>query len=310
MIIPVRNGGLYITECLNSVIAQENLGNIIVINDGSTDDTCVKVEEFGQSHKNIKLFTTEPRGLSEARNLGAAKAETKYIAFLDSDDYWELGKLASHVKHIKFDADCEFSFSLASEFGSNSVKKEQMITLAETPSFEDLLLQTFRITGSASSAVVSRSVFQELGGFDESMRYGEDLDLWVRMASRRMPCLLPFALTNIRVHENSMQRIRRSGDDRFLTTKTFCGIWQIYSHVLESPEFRNRASTILWADFRKNFSLRMAFNKEYDDYLKRNCNFILDTLKLKKSFNVGFSLMLRRISMKLMSPLSRKVIHE
>jgi glycosyltransferase involved in cell wall biosynthesis len=299
VIIPVRNGERYISECLDSILLQSNLGKIIIIDDGSTDGTIAAIEKFKQIHQNICVLSTPPRGLSQARNLGALQATSDFITFLDSDDLWELGKLEAHDLHIAKHRDCEFSFSLASEFRLSSEKVRQRISILESPTFEDMLLQDFRISGSASSAVVRREVFVDLGGFDESLRYGEDLDMWVRMASRRMPCLIPLPLSIIRVHGESMQRVKRQGDDRFVATQTFCNIWLAYPHVCELPQFRNRASTILWGDFRRNFSIGMTIRRDFDRHLKKNYLPILVSLGLENSWNVGITLLRRRILSKL-----------
>jgi glycosyltransferase involved in cell wall biosynthesis len=298
VIVPVRNGSQFITDCLSSIVVQSNLGDIIVVNDGSTDDTLSKVEEFAQKYMNIRIYSTGPRGLSQARNFGANHAKSKYIAFLDSDDTWEPHKLALHVAHIEMHPDCEFSFSLATEFTREYEKTPQPIELKDHPIFEDLLLQNYRITGSASSVIVKRQIFEELSGFDEKLRYGEDFDLWSRFAFRSMPCLIPEYLTNIRIHSQSMQRVQRVGEDRFLASQTFCNVWAKHPEIMNASQFRGRASEILWADFRKNFNVGMLVKREYDTYLKSNYKSVVQALGLESSSNYALSLFIRRFSQK------------
>lgn len=86
IIIPAYNASSYIEECINSVISQTKKElEIIIINDGSTDNTKEIIERF--KDKRIKFITTKNNGIGKTRNLGLEKAKGKYIFFLDSDDY-------------------------------------------------------------------------------------------------------------------------------------------------------------------------------------------------------------------------------
>lgn len=86
IIIPAYNAASYIEDCINSVISQTKKElEIIIINDGSTDNTLKIVKKY--KDKRIKLFTTKNNGIGKTRNMGLKKAQGKYIFFLDSDDY-------------------------------------------------------------------------------------------------------------------------------------------------------------------------------------------------------------------------------
>lgn len=86
IIIPAYNAASYIEDCINSVISQTKKElEIIIINDGSTDNTLEIVKKY--KDKRIKLFTTKNNGIGKTRNMGLKKAQGKYIFFLDSDDY-------------------------------------------------------------------------------------------------------------------------------------------------------------------------------------------------------------------------------
>ena len=88
VIVPVYNVEKYITKCLTSLINQtlDDI-EIIIVNDGSTDNSEQIVKQFKRSHNNIIYVTKENGGLSSARNFGLIYATGEYIAFLDSDDY-------------------------------------------------------------------------------------------------------------------------------------------------------------------------------------------------------------------------------
>lgn len=90
IIIPVYNVGAYISQCLESVVCQtyQNI-EIIVIDDGSTDDGGKICDEYAQKYQRIQVIHTENRGLSSARSLGLEQAKGTYISFVDSDDWIE-----------------------------------------------------------------------------------------------------------------------------------------------------------------------------------------------------------------------------
>lgn len=90
IIVPIYNTKKYLNRCLDSIIEQsyKNI-EIILIDDGSTDGSEIICEQYLNKDKRIRLFHTDNRGLSQARNLGLEKANGAYIAFVDSDDYIE-----------------------------------------------------------------------------------------------------------------------------------------------------------------------------------------------------------------------------
>ena len=88
VIIPVYNVEKYLSKCLDSVVNQTLKDiEIIVVNDGSPDNSQKIIDDYTKKYKNIKSFVKKNGGLSDARNFGIKKASGKYIAFLDSDDY-------------------------------------------------------------------------------------------------------------------------------------------------------------------------------------------------------------------------------
>lgn len=90
IIIPVYNTEKYLDKCLSSVFNQSFSDyEVIVVNDGSTDDSYKIIEEYEKKFSNLKNFVKENGGLSSARNYGVANACGEYILFLDSDDYYE-----------------------------------------------------------------------------------------------------------------------------------------------------------------------------------------------------------------------------
>jgi glycosyltransferase involved in cell wall biosynthesis len=88
IIVPIYNVQKYVINCLKSIEAQENMDfEVILVNDGSTDNSKELCEKFIEFKNNFYLFSQENKGLSAARNTGIEKAKGEYIIFLDSDDY-------------------------------------------------------------------------------------------------------------------------------------------------------------------------------------------------------------------------------
>ena len=103
IITPCYNSADFIAATIESVIAQSyHNWELIIIDDKSTDETCSIVEGYTQNHTNIRLIRLAENGkVANARNMGMAAANGKYIAFLDSDDIWLKDKLLRQVTYME-----------------------------------------------------------------------------------------------------------------------------------------------------------------------------------------------------------------
>jgi len=100
VIIPAYNAGAFITQTLQSVLMQDApLQSVIVVNDGSTDNTQAKVLAFQQQNPelNLVLINQKNSGLSAARNAGIRHSRAGHIALLDADDVWDTQKLSTQI---------------------------------------------------------------------------------------------------------------------------------------------------------------------------------------------------------------------
>jgi len=128
IIIPVYNVEKYLVRCVDSVIAQtyENI-EVILVNDGSTDESQAICEKYVVSDSRIKLINKENGGLSDARNAGITCAEGEYIAFIDSDDYVHQLFIENLYSRIKSDNSdicmCAFHFVNEGEEDYSAIKK-------------------------------------------------------------------------------------------------------------------------------------------------------------------------------------------
>lgn len=188
VIIPAYNAGEHISLAIDSVLAQSRPAEeIIVIDDGSTDNTAEIVHGYGDK---IKYIHQKNAGAAAARNAGIEQASGNWIAFLDADDEWLKDNLKLQIEVLKK------NIQLVWVFGNffNSISKEQKpahdISRADAllggndyfDNFLDCYMEGFYI--STDSIILKRSVFDEAGLFQTGQKRGEDTDMWLRIAYR------------------------------------------------------------------------------------------------------------------------------
>jgi len=104
IVIPVYNVEKYLSKCLDSILVDNAFtGQVICVNDGSTDGSAAILEEYAKKYSNIEIITQPNAGLSAARNAGLKVAKGEYVCFLDSDDYWEPYVLKGLMEQVELD---------------------------------------------------------------------------------------------------------------------------------------------------------------------------------------------------------------
>lgn len=188
VIIPAFNAGWFIEEAIRSVLLQDcPADEIIVVNDGSTDRDYSELESLGTQ---VRVIHQCNRGVSAARNLGFTLAQQEYVAILDADDVWILGKLRAQMSHLSQQPDCDAVFCLGLNWESDadgSTWTHPNVTpvgAQRAPEATRLHYRDFLcgIPVATSTMVVKKAVWQALGGFDESLRYGEDQEFNLRLS--------------------------------------------------------------------------------------------------------------------------------
>jgi len=176
VIVPAYNAQETIIPCIESILSQTYNANyeIIVINDGSNDQTEQLCLHFKNKNRNANLIvlTQKNSGPSKARNYGILKSTGKWIAFLDADDRWLPQKIEKQFIVLNNYVDCSLigaQFYKENETYKNGIK---------VMSFKSLLFKNEILT---STVVVKRDVIM-LYLFDESKRYSEDCKLWLQIA--------------------------------------------------------------------------------------------------------------------------------
>lgn len=181
VIIPTYNRAWCIGRAVSSVLYQEfKEYEVIVVDDGSTDDTKDKLSVFGER---IKVISHDKnRGVSCARNTGIKNSRYCFIAFLDSDDFWLPKKLLAQVEFFEKNPDaviCQTQEIWIRKGKRVNPKKKHL-----KPS-GDIFIPSLRLCLVSPSAVMLRkSLFDEIGLFDEDLPVCEDYDMWLRISCK------------------------------------------------------------------------------------------------------------------------------
>ncbi len=188
VIIPTFNRADKLSRAVSSVLNQSFTDfELIVVDDGSTDQTTRVMAPFRSQV--IYLRFPFNQGVSAARNLGLQKASSSLIAFLDSDDYWLPQKLAVQVDF--FDRHPEAQICQTEEIWIRKGRRVNPRKKHLKPS-GDIFAQSLKLCLISPSAVMlRRTLFDEVGGFDEDLPACEDYDLWLRIACRCPVHLIP-----------------------------------------------------------------------------------------------------------------------
>jgi glycosyltransferase involved in cell wall biosynthesis len=187
VVIPAYNAGAYIGRTLESV-KQQTFGDfeVIVVDDGSTDDTAEVVQAFAKDDGRIRLVRQAQSGQAAARNRAIAEARGRYVANLDADDLWRPAFLARTVAALEANGGkAPFAFARSLWISPDDrVFVQKPIPLPAELHYRDLLLRN--PVGNGSAALMRTDAVRASGGYDEALvkrfRQGEDWMLQLRLS--------------------------------------------------------------------------------------------------------------------------------
>jgi glycosyltransferase involved in cell wall biosynthesis len=197
VILSVRNGANYLREAIDSILAQEYPDiEIVVVNDGSTDQTEAMIGQFGSR---VRSVYQENRGLGAGRNTGIRMATGDYFAFLDHDDLWTPSKISLQMEAMKAAPDEPLVFSHLQQFFCPTLDEEEK---------KKLVVDRAALPGYlAGTLLVSRERFLQVGFFFEKNEVGEFIDWYIRAKEEEIPMrMLPDVTLYRRVHRDNMGR--------------------------------------------------------------------------------------------------------
>lgn len=209
IIIPVYNKAPYLDSCISSVINQtyKNL-EIIIIDDGSTDNSLEICEKYRERDERIELISQPNKGVSVARNLGIQKASGEWIYFLDADDYLELDAFEILMNEIKLNPDINII-----QFGLNQIKNNQYITFEQPErciyaNGVDIIKNNDKQRYVAWLHLIKKSIIIDNNiRFFEDMRHNEDiLFMYQVFLSTKNILRIDRSLYNHVISDNSVSR--------------------------------------------------------------------------------------------------------
>lgn len=202
VILPVYNSARMLPEAVESVQAQnfESL-EIIIVNDGSTDDTQEAIDRLGPG---VRSFYQENKGPSAARNAAIRESRGDIIAMIDADDVWPDGKLDRQLKRLRQDAELQVVSG-----------RIELVSYDGTPlgphryEGDDRRYSTVNL----GACLFRRTAFDRVGLFDESLRFSEDQDWFLRAREQGLPMLFLKEITLVyRRHQGNMTRGKNGHD--------------------------------------------------------------------------------------------------
>lgn len=182
VVIPAYNAETTISETIASVQNQTFSDiEIIIINDGSTDQTLNIVQNF--TDPRIKVFSYENGGLPVARNRGIDRATGEFISFIDADDLWTPDKLEKQLASLKANSKAAVAYSWTQTIDrqGNLLHRYNSIFL-EGDVYSELLVNNF--IGNGSNILVRQEAISTVGKFDPKLKSCEDWDFYIRLAAK------------------------------------------------------------------------------------------------------------------------------
>jgi glycosyltransferase involved in cell wall biosynthesis len=251
VVIPAYNYAKYLPASIDSVLKQDYpVFEVIVVNDGSTDNTAQVLAQYGDK---IRCITQKNAGLPAARNTGIKAARYDYVGFLDADDAWLPSFLSATMEAFaRLPAEYAVVATQLSYIDPNGAPLELKNILPAVDreiTCRDMVLQSRFVP---STVVAKKSVFDEVGLFDETLRSTEDRDMWIRIAVKRRVFRIGQRLLLARRHPANMSknadRMKESGGivirkayDQGLIPRSDWLFWrQVYSYHYFQSSWRLR----------------------------------------------------------------------
>ena len=190
VVIPVKNGARFIGDAIASALVQDGVKRVIVVDDGSTDDSAEIAARINDER--VTLIRSAGRGVSAARNLGfaeierlssAEESERSWVMFLDADDRLVAGATRKLLEGVQANCVAVYGDYERIDAGGRRIGRRSILRRRDKPSGEilrDLLAGNFIVNGGVM--LIRHAQFRRAGGFDETLRYCEDWHLFCRLA--------------------------------------------------------------------------------------------------------------------------------
>lgn len=210
VIIPAYNAELFLPRTLKSVLAQTYTHfEVIIVDDGSQDQTATIVQAFAQNDHRIRLLSQANAGVAAARNTGIQAAQGNWVAPIDADDLWHPENLAVQVSHILQSPE---SVGVVYSWSVDIDEQDRLTGTVRAATIEGYVYPTLichNFIGNASATLIRRSCFETITGYDTTFQAQqaqgcEDWDLYLRLARQYEFRVVPQFLIGYRKPASSM----------------------------------------------------------------------------------------------------------
>ncbi|CEJ87896.1 putative Glycosyl transferase family 2 [Hyphomicrobium sp. GJ21] len=205
VIMPIRNGARFIAPALQSILADETLGTLIIIDDGSTDNW-----EYAAGGllgaPNVMVLRQQPTGVAASLNRGLAASTSTYVARMDADDISLAGRLSAQIAYLDrhphiLAVGTQASFIDAA--GRETGKSDYPCTPA---SLRHTLFSRGTCAVVHPSIMMRRKPIMEMGGYREAIAHAEDYDLWLRLSETNAVANMPDVHFKYRIHPDQVSQ--------------------------------------------------------------------------------------------------------
>ncbi len=206
VVIPARDAGRYIAQTIESVLAQTvSPTEIILVDDGSTDDTVTIARAFGER---IRIERQPPTGPAAARNLGISATSSELVGLLDADDIWPTNSLELRLAGLRADEDADLCFGHMIQFASPDLPIEEQSRLHVDPAPQPAL--------SSTAMLARRTVFDRVGLFPDR-RAGDFLEWLIRARTEGVRwVMLGDVVLRRRLHLHNLSRREPEANAHYL----------------------------------------------------------------------------------------------
>lgn len=285
IVMSVYNGARYLHQTIASILDQEDVNiELIVVNDGSTDETNSLLRTFKKKDRRIKLISQNNQGLTRALIKGCEQAQGEYIARHDAGDISAKNRLIKELKMIKGHPDTTI-VSCGTRF--MTLDKDYLYEVIPAPHSASSCLLTLdlkKIRGPShhGSTLFSKKIYKQVGGYRKAFYFAQDLDLWIRLIEHGKHIILPEILYHAVVTDQSISGQYRREQIQLACYALECA--KLRRQGLDESGVLEKAGRIQKPFIRR----RTAFDQARALYfigkcLKKNCN-----SKAKKYFQQAF----------------------
>jgi glycosyltransferase involved in cell wall biosynthesis len=274
IVIPLYNKEKSIANTLKSVLVQTFTDfEIIIINDGSTDTVLEVVKNIIDNR--TTLITTKNQGVSAARNLGIENSNGEVIAFLDADDYWYPNHLEQLVMLYKKYPNCGlYATNYEIFYNSKKIVTNSFIDIPNEPwhgivtdFFKSSLVSRIALT---SALAIKKTVLLDCNKFDTDINFGEDLELWIRIARSRKVAFCN--MISVRYFIDAPNRL----SDSNIQNRKFAKLNQFLNEESNNPTMKCFLDM-----YRADFAIKHKMENDFPTFLFYKNQIDLNNLSLK-----------------------------